>query len=70
MGAALTGRYQIRVVMHQSEGKPGNTVVDVEVPNYTKPLVLSGVALGSQSPAAPYVLQGDGTLRHSTRKVL
>jgi hypothetical protein len=57
------GRYQIRVVVHQSEGKTGNTVVDVEVPKYSAPLVLSGVALGSQSSAGPRVLQSDAPLQ-------
>jgi len=59
------GRYQIRVAVHQSEGKTGNTVVDVEVPKYAAPLVLSGVALGTQPSAGPRVLQGDAPLQAS-----
>ena len=52
------GRYQLRVAAGTAGGRAGNTVYDLEVPDYsTAPLILSGLVLrsddSSQTPTMP-----------------
>ena len=56
------GRHQVRFAVHQPNGKTGSVVADVEVPDYSAPLVMSGVLLASQKTAAHHTLLTDPRL--------
>jgi VWFA-related protein len=57
------GRHQVRFAVHQPNGKTGSVVADVEIPDYSAPLVMSGVAIGSQLRATDRTLQSDPPLK-------
>jgi VWFA-related protein len=52
------GRHQVRFAVHQPNGKTGSVVADVEIPDYSAQLVMSGVVVGSQE-TGPRTLLGD-----------
>jgi len=57
------GRHQVRFAVHQPNGKTGTVVADVEIPDFSGPLVMSGVVLGSQETAAHRTLMSDVRLK-------
>lgn len=56
------GRHQVRFAVHQPNGKTGIVVADVEIPDYSSPLVMSGVILTSQQTASLRALTSDSRL--------
>jgi VWFA-related protein len=56
------GRHQVRFAVHQPNGKTGTVVADVEIPDYSAPLLMSGVILASQQTAAHHTLLSDPRL--------
>jgi Ca-activated chloride channel family protein len=57
------GRHQVRFAVHQPNGKTGTVVADVEIPDYSAPLVMSGVVIASQGAVAHRTLLIDETFR-------
>ena len=57
------GRHQVRFAVHQPNGKTGTVVADVEIPDYSAPLVMSGVVIASQETASHRTLLIDESLR-------
>jgi hypothetical protein len=56
------GRHQVRLAVHQPDGKTGAVVADVDIPDYSAPLVMSGVILASEQTAAHHTLLTDARL--------
>jgi VWFA-related protein len=52
-------RYQLRFTARQPNGTTGSVFADVDVPDYSSPLTMSGVALASQNTAAYRTLLSD-----------
>jgi hypothetical protein len=57
------GRYQLRVAAGNRADKAGSVLYDLDVPDFSKGLVMSGVALTSQSSAAAPVARAKDPLR-------
>jgi hypothetical protein len=57
------GRHQVRFVVHQPGGQTGSVVIDVEVPDYRKPLLMSGIVIASQEGASERTLLSDARLK-------
>lgn len=56
------GRHQVRFAVHQPGGKTGLVVADVEIPDYSAPLSMSGVVMASQQTAEHRTLLSDARL--------
>jgi hypothetical protein len=58
------GRHQVRFAVHQSDGKTGMVVADVDVPEFTKEaLSMSGLVLSSEQTNKDQTLPGDLAMR-------
>jgi VWFA-related protein len=57
------GRHQIRFAASQPNGKTGSVVADVEIPNYSSRLVMSGVVIGTSGGESYRTLLADPQLQ-------